>query len=74
MELQFRPDPARKLYIQSKSGTEDGGVCRPKHVELGFKRSINRVCCIFLVAYIVVYSVKLNRKMVWQRSEDNFKI
>ena len=40
-----------KLYIQSKSASEDGRVCRPKHVSI--KRSINENCCILLVVYIV---------------------
>jgi len=44
----------QKLYIQSKSAPEDGRVCRRKHVEPILKRSINGICCILLVAYVVV--------------------
>jgi len=42
------------LYIQSKSAPGDGRVCRPKHVEVILKRSINGNCCMLSVAHIVV--------------------
>jgi len=32
----------QKLYIHSKSAPEDGGVCRPKHVELLEKKKISK--------------------------------
>jgi hypothetical protein len=51
-QQQYRCIVPKAVYIV-KSAPEDGRVCCPKLV----KRSINVICCILLVAYIVVLMV-----------------
>jgi hypothetical protein len=42
-----------KAVCTVKSAPEDGRIYHPKHVGLILKRSINGICCILLVAYMV---------------------
>ena len=54
----------QKLYIQSKSAPEDGRVCRPPATcRDDFKKSINGICCIFLLAYIFFLSRLLTKTL-----------